>query len=141
MIWHCGSPVAIARPAMTPPQLLIIDDEDTILFALKRYFAKLCYCVDLATELEEAEALLTHNRYDLVIADLSLTAGGGTEGLEILRFLRGKSPATRAILLTANGTAAVESEALRRGAQAVLHKPQPLSELARLAGNLLGAQT
>ena len=121
-------------------QLLIIDNEETILFALKRYFAKLRWRVDAASELEEAEALVAHTRYDLVIADLSLTSGGSTEGLEILRFLRTKSPATQVILLTAFGTPAVEREARRRGAQAVLLKPQPLPELARVADQLLGAQ-
>ena len=121
-------------------RLLIIDNEETILFALKRYFAKLRWRVDAASELEEAEALVAHTRYDLVIADLSLTSGGSTEGLEILRFLRTKSPATHVILLTAFGTPAVEREARRRGAQAVLLKPQPLPELARVADQLLGAQ-
>ena len=121
-------------------QLLIIDNEETILFALKRYFAKLRWRVDAASELEEAEALVAHTRYDLVIADLSLTSGGSTEGLEILRFLRTKSPATHVILLTAFGTPSVEREARRRGAQAVLLKPQPLPELARVADQLLGAQ-
>jgi CheY-like chemotaxis protein len=121
-------------------QLLIIDNEETILFALKRYFAKLRWRVDAASELEEAEALVAHTRYDLVIADLSLTTGGSTEGLEILRFLRAQSPATHAILLTAFGTPAVEREARRRGARAVLHKPQSLPELARVADELVGAQ-
>jgi DNA-binding response OmpR family regulator len=121
-------------------QLLIIDNEETILFALKRYFAQLRYRVDAASELEEAEALVAHTSYDLVIADLSLTAGGTTEGLEILRFLRTKSPATHVILLTAFGTPAVEREAMRRGAEAFLHKPQPLPELARVAEALMGAQ-
>jgi len=121
-------------------QLLIIDNEETILFALKRYFAKLRWRVDAASELEEAEALVAHTRYDLVIADLSLSSGGSTEGLEILRFLHTKSPATHVILLTAFGTPAVEREARRRGAQAVLLKPQPLPELARVADQLLGAQ-
>ena len=121
-------------------QLLIIDNEETIIFALKRYFSKLSYRVDAASELEEAEALVAHTRYDLVIADLSLTAGGSTEGLELLRFLRARSPETRAILLTAFGTPAVEREAMRRGARAVLAKPQQLPELARVAAQLLGAQ-
>lgn len=83
-------------------QLLIIDNEETILFALKRYFAQLRYRVDSASELEEAEALVAHTRYDLVIAD--------------------------------------QREARRRGAEAFLYKPQPLPELARVAGRLLGAQ-
>jgi len=121
-------------------QLLIIDNEETILFALKRYFAKLRWRVDAASELEEAEALVVHTRYDLVIADLSLSAGGGTEGLEILRFVRATSPRTQAILLTAFGTPAVEREARRRGARAVLAKPQSLPDLARVAEELLGAQ-
>jgi CheY-like chemotaxis protein len=121
-------------------QLLIIDNEETILFALKRYFAKLRWRVDAASELEEAEALVAHTRYDLIIADLSLSSGGGTEGLEILRFVRATSPRTHAILLTAFGTPAVEREARRRGARAVLAKPQPLPILARLAEELLGAQ-
>jgi len=121
-------------------QLLIIDNEETILFALKRYFAKLLWRVDAASELEEAEALVAHTRYDLVIADLSLTAGGSTEGLEILRFLRTKSPATCAIVLTAYGSPAIEREARRRGARAVLAKPQSLPHLTRIADELLGAQ-
>ncbi len=121
-------------------QLLIIDNEETIRFALKRFFAQLHYRVDSASELEEAEALVAHTCYDLVIADLSLTAGGSTEGLEILRFLRSRSAATPAILLTAHGSPAVECEAIRRGARAFLQKPQPLPELARIAEQLLGAQ-
>jgi CheY-like chemotaxis protein len=121
-------------------QLLIIDNEDTIIFALKRYFSKLRYRVDAASELEEAEALVAHTRYDLVIADLSLTTGGSTEGLEILRFLHTQSPATPAILLTAFGSPHIEREAKRRGARAVLSKPQPLSELARVAAQLFGGQ-
>lgn len=126
----------IALPIMK--KLLIVDNEETILFALKRYFSRLRYRVDAASELEEAEALVTHTRYDLVIADLSLTCGGSTEGLEILRYLRKQSPATHAILLTAYGSPAVEREARRRGARVVLQKPQPLPEIARVASELLG---
>jgi DNA-binding NtrC family response regulator len=121
-------------------QLLLIDDEETILFALKRYLGRLRYRVDSARELEEAEALIAHTCYDLVIADLSLTAGGSTEGLEILRFVQAQSPVTKVILLTAFGTPALVSEARRRGACAVLSKPMELRELARVAGELLGGR-
>ena len=121
-------------------QLLVIDNEETILFALKRYFRKLQWRVDAASELEEAEALVAHTRYDIVIADLSLTNGGSTEGLEILRFLRSMSPATQAIVLTAYGTPALEHEARRRGAKAVLSKPQPLPDIARIAEGLVGVR-
>ena len=122
---------------MTKPRLLLIDDEETILFALERYFRRIGYQVDCARELEEAEALATHTEYTLVIADLSLS-DSGTEGLEIIRYLRSTSPKANVLLLTANGSPAVEREAYRRGVTAMLHKPQPLAELARLASQLQG---
>lgn len=120
---------------MNKQRLLIIDDEETILHALERYFRRIGYVVDCARELEEAEALATYTEYSLVIADLSLS-GCGFEGLEILRYLRWNCPNARVILLTAHGAPHVEREAYRRGAHALLHKPRPLADIARIAASL-----
>ena len=119
-------------------RLLIVDNEETILFSLTRYFCKVGFTVDCATELEEAEALAVHTRYDLVIADLALTTTGSTEGLEIIRHLRTVRSHARVIMLTAHGTPHAEREAYRRGADAFLHKPRPLAEIARVAEQLTG---
>jgi ActR/RegA family two-component response regulator len=116
-------------------RLLIIDDEEPILFALERYFRRIGYTVDCARELEEAEAMATYIEYNVVIADLSLS-GSGVEGLEILRYLRWNCPNARVILLTAYGSPVVEREAYKRGAHALLHKPRPLADIARLAADL-----
>ena len=113
-------------------KLLLVDDEETILHAVKRYFARRGYTVDCARELEEAEALATYTEYDIAIVDLSLR-DQGTEGLELLRFVRSVGARTRTILFTGHATAAVQNEALRRGCDAFLEKPQPLAELAKLA--------
>jgi CheY-like chemotaxis protein len=43
-------------------------------------------------------------------------------------------------VLTAFGSPAIEREARRRGARAVLAKPQSLPHLAHIADELLGAQ-
>jgi DNA-binding response OmpR family regulator len=117
-------------------RLLIVDDEETIRFGLTRYFTQAGYRVDCAIELEEAEALSIHNCYDAVIADLSLTTGG-SEGLEIVRSLRSLCPDSAVVILTAHGTLRTEREALRRGASAFLHKPQPLEELANVVAQLI----
>ena len=117
-------------------RILVVDNEESILLALKRYFVRIGFAVDCARELEEAEALTTYIEYDLAIVDLSLREHGGTEGLEVLRFLRQNRPQTRTILLTANGTPTIEKEAFRRGCDAFLHKPKPLPELARIARQL-----
>src|SRR5436190_1650495 len=146
-------PADVAAPATASPNVVkrsgTLDEverdyieqvlrEETILFALQRYFQRVGFEVDIARELEEAEALALHTRYDLVIADVALTTTGSTEGLEIIRHLRVTRSAARVIMLTAYGTPHMESEAYRRGADAFLHKPRPLAEIARVAEQLTG---
>jgi CheY-like chemotaxis protein len=121
-------------------RILVVDNEEGILFAVKRYLTGAGFQVDCARELEEAEALAAYVEYDLVIADLSLSERGSTEGLEILRYIRQCRPRTRMILLTAYGSPAVEKEALRRGCDAVLHKPKPLADIVQIASRLTGAK-
>ena len=118
-------------------RLLLIDDDDSILFALKRYFERAGYAVQCARELEEAEALAVCCVYDLVIVDLFLSGEGLHEGLEIVRFVRRHCPTARLIVLTASPAAAIEHEAIRRGAHAFMRKPQPLAAIARRAIELL----
>ncbi len=122
------------------PRLLVVDDEESILSAIREYFLPLGYDVDCARELEEAEALLVHIRYALVIADVRLTGVHGNEGLELIRFIRERSPWTRIIVLTGYGSTEIEMEAIGRGVDAFLQKPQPLAELAAIAANLTGQQ-
>lgn len=120
-------------------RLLIVDDEELIVLAMRKYFRDRGYEVDAALELEEAQALLANYRYDLVIADLRLTGIGGVEGLQIVSDIHQKCADTRVILLTAYGTPEIERESYLRGADAFLHKPKALMEIAQIADDLLGA--
>ena len=120
-------------------RILMVDDQDSILHAVDRFFTRAGFEVDCAHELEEAEALVTHIAYDLVIADLSLSEKGSTEGLEIVRYVRRCCPRTRVIILTAYGSPAMESEALRRGCDRFLLKNKSLSELVKIAAELTGS--
>lgn len=119
------------------PSILIVDDEEPIRLAFVEYFGALGFHVDDARELEEAEALLSNVHYDVVIADLRLTGIYGSEGLQIVGFLRERSPSVRIILLTAYGSEAIEAEARRLGVDVFLHKPQPLAEIARIVREVL----
>lgn len=123
---------------MNPNRLLVVDDEEPILEAARDYLTAHGYSVDTAREREEAEALIARNRYALMIADMRLTGAHGREGLELIAYLRECSPLARAIVLTAYGSLELEREARRRGADAFLEKPVPLSELASEALRLLG---
>jgi CheY-like chemotaxis protein len=117
---------------MVRGRVLVVDDEDTTREAIAEYFEAQGFEVDSASEAEEAEALLTHVRYDAILSDLRLTRIHGAEGLEIIGYVKERCPWTRIILLTAHATPELESEALRRGVDHVLTKPQPLSRLVEV---------
>ena len=118
-------------------RLLMLDDEMAILKAMSTYFELSGYAVDFTVEKEEAEALLVNNAYSCLIVDLHLTPHGA-DGLDVLSFVRERSPSTRVVILTAYGSPAVEREARRRGADAFLHKPRRLSEVLGIVSALVG---
>ncbi|HEX8169064.1 MAG TPA: response regulator [Thermoanaerobaculia bacterium] len=118
-------------------RILIVDDEELIVLAMRKYFEGLGYGVDSAHELEEAQALLANREYDLVIADLRLTGIGGVEGLQIVSDIHQRCSNTRVMLLSAYGTPEIERESYNRGADAFLHKPKAMMEIANVAMNLL----
>jgi two-component system response regulator (stage 0 sporulation protein F) len=118
-------------------RMLIVDDEESILFAISDFFTNRGFEVDAARELEEAEALLSRQNYNVVIADLRLTGINGTEGLELISYVREKSPGTKILLLTAYGSQEIQAEASRRGVDAFLQKPKPLSEVANVVSSML----
>jgi two-component system response regulator (stage 0 sporulation protein F) len=124
-----------------PLPILIVDDEEAILFAMREYFTTLGYRVDCAQELEEAKRLLAQVQYALAILDLRLIGSHGTEGLELVEYARQRYPSTRVIILTAYGSPETKREALRRGADAFLHKRMSLPEVAQMVSELLGGDT
>jgi DNA-binding response OmpR family regulator len=117
--------------------ILIVDDDEACLSLLSEYFTKQGFQVTSAQELEEAEALILRFAYSLVIADLSLTMISSDEGLRLIDHIRERSARTKIILLSGRMSSEVHTEALRRGAQAALTKPQSLSNLGTLADKIL----
>jgi DNA-binding NtrC family response regulator len=121
------------------PRLLIVDDEEAICFSMSEYFSLHGYKVDTAREMEEAEKLLGSSEYKVVIQDLRLSLTTNSDGLEMIRTIREHNPQTRIIVLTAYGSAEVEDEARRCGADAFLRKPKPLSQVAQVVQGLIEA--
>lgn len=121
------------------PRLLILDDEEAIAHPIAKYFAARGWHAEIATEAEEAEALVDHRDYDMFILDLRLSNYGGAEGLEVLRRIRRRRPQASVIILSAFASEEMEAEARRSGADRVLSKPQPLHFLVELASSLVGS--
>ena len=118
-------------------RLLVADDEDAILFAMKEYFEALGYEVDCAREKEEALGLLGGASYALVIADLRLSAAAPHDGLELAAAVRERWPCTRTMILTAYGSPEAREQARQLGVDAFLHKPERLQDVARVVRQLL----
>jgi len=119
------------------PRLLVVDDEESICFSMSEYFSLQGYKVDTACEVEEAEKLLGATNYKVVIQDLRLTMTNNHDGLDMIRLIREHNPQTRIIVLTAYGSAEIEDEARRCGADAFLRKPKPLSQVAQVVQGLI----
>ncbi len=119
------------------PRLLLVDDEEAILFAMGDFLLRSGYQVDRANSRAAAEDLIAGSSYALAIVDLRLGAEEPRGGLELLRQIRKSSPHTRTILLTAYGSSEVEAEATAVGADLLLSKPQPLTRIAREVSTLL----
>ena len=121
------------------PRLLVVDDEEAICFSMSEYFSLQGYKVDTASEIEEAEKLVAATNYKVVIQDLRLTMTNSHDGLDMIKLIRERNPQTRIVVLTAYGSADIEDEARRCGADAFLRKPKPLSQVAQVVQGLLEA--
>ena len=120
-------------------RVLIIDDDAQLVDAYRDYFAECAYDVDCAQELEEAQTLLAHFSYTVVITDLRLSklAFGG---LDLIKHIRESSWQTRIIVLTAYGWPELKAEASAAGADAFLRKPLRLKDLGKTVLRLSGAR-
>jgi DNA-binding response OmpR family regulator len=120
-------------------KILIVDDDEPLVNAYTEYLCIRGYEVDSAHELEEAQTLLAHFPYCVIITDLRLSKLG-FGGLELLRHVREQSLQTPVIVVTAYGWPELKAEASAQGANAFLRKPMPLKELGETVRLLTGGK-
>ena len=117
-------------------RILIVDDDDHLTRAYKEYFAAEGHEVDCAHELEEAQTLLAHCPYSVVITDLRLTRLG-FGGLDLVKYIRELALNTRVIVLTGYSWPEVMAEVCEQEVDAFVRKPKRLSEMARIVGKFV----
>lgn len=106
-----------------PERVLLVDDEEETLLVYKNLVRRLACEVDAVQTMEEAEQLIATGRYRVVVTDLRLTGVLGEEGLEILRYVKEKSPGTQVVLVTGYGSPDILSKAYELGAAYYFEKP------------------
>jgi DNA-binding NtrC family response regulator len=114
--------------------ILIVEDEQLLLWSIKRRLEGLRHDVLEAASLAEAAAHVGRVRPDLVILDLSLPDG---YGLDFLEQHREHLQAAPVLVVTAVGDAADAARAAELGAVEFLTKPVAHDELARLVSRYL----
>src|SRR5262245_30799160 len=99
---------------MTQPHasILIVDDERNIRKHLQMLLEAEGYHVEVAHNGEEALAKSRERRYAIAFVDVQMPK---MDGLTLTRFLRGLSPETAVVILTAYGSVARAVEAMKLG--------------------------
>ena len=115
---------------MTPVRLLLIEDHEPLVRALKRGLEEEGFAVDTATDGEEGAHKARTAEYDVIILDIMLPK---EDGLSLLKKWRRAGLKSHVLLLTARGTIEDKVKGLDLGADDYLTKPFELEELlARL---------
>lgn len=115
----------MAEPANHAPSLLIVEDDQLLRERLVRAFRERGYATLSAATVAEA---VEHSEQapELAVIDLRI---GDASGLEVLRTLVQKDPATRVVMLTGYGSIATAVEAMRLGAIHYLTKPADADQI------------
>ncbi len=116
----------------TVKRILVVDDEDAILFSYRKLLQGAAVMVDDCTTLEEAIALIKDTAYSAVITDLRLSHSEGNEGLEILAYVKKHKPALPVIILTGYGNDEIKDQAMSLGACAYFDKPVQIAKIIKV---------
>ncbi|MBI3821797.1 MAG: sigma-54-dependent Fis family transcriptional regulator [Planctomycetes bacterium] len=106
-------------------QILIVDDEEAVCWALQKALAKLGHRVAVASSAEEAFRLIPDQVPDAIILDVRLP---GLDGLSALAQLREMTNDAPIIVVTAFGNLATAVRAVEGGAFDYLAKPFDLDQ-------------
>lgn len=106
--------------------VLIVDDESGIQNFLQKGLKKHFALVEVASEVESAEALRQRCHFDLIISDIRLP---GRSGVEWIKELRETDSITSVIFITAHADMQSAIEALRAGASDFIIKPFRMDQL------------
>ena len=122
---------------MTPPRVLIVDDQRDILRLIHSTLDTLGHEMKILEAPSGEEALLeaTNHKIDLVISDYKLP---GITGVELMAKIRARNPDAKFILITAMTDRRTRDEIRTAGAIANFDKPIPLADFMDTVERVLG---
>ncbi len=103
-----------------PPSILLVDDEETVLYTLEIVLRREGYAIERASSAREALEKVAATPFDLIISDVNMP---GESGLDLLAAIRKRDDQALVILITAYGSETIAVDAMKRGAYDYLPKP------------------
>ena len=115
------------------PKILIVEDEDVIRLALRRLLERNDYQVDEADSVQKALSSYNVNDYDLIISDLRLPGGAGTD-------LINKSDAP-VLIMTSYASLKSAVDSMKKGAIDYIAKPFDHDEMLETVARIIHSNT
>lgn len=119
---------------MARGQILVVDDQPSILSTLKKALSLEGYGVDVAGGIRIAEERLAKKSFDAVLLDVALPDG---DGLDLLGRLRAVGSDTSVIMMSGHATIDLAVRATKLGALDFLEKPLSTDRLLVVLDNTL----
>ncbi|MEM7356175.1 MAG: sigma-54 dependent transcriptional regulator [Acidobacteriota bacterium] len=117
--------------------VLVVEDQEDLRFAIRRFLERQGYGVSEAATVEAASASLRDKLPDLAILDHNLPDG---DGLEVLRRIKLMAPGVPALMLTGHGSIELAVAAIKEGAHQFLTKPVKFDVLGLMIERLLDTE-
>src|SRR5690606_2175297 len=116
---------AMHSTASTPPRVLVADDQNDILQALRLLLVDADLTVDLVNSVDGVRERVASHSYDLLLMDLNYTRDttSGREGLDLIGEVRARDRHLPIVVMTGWGSIDTAVEAMRLGARSFVQKP------------------
>ncbi len=124
-----------ASQTTEPLSVLYVDDEPDLLALAKIFLERTGrFRLDTAASAQEAQEKLITGRYDAILSDYQMP---GMNGIDLLKYIRGKYGAIPFILFTGRGREEIVIQALDNGADFYIQKGgEPMSQFAELQNKI-----
>jgi DNA-binding NtrC family response regulator len=119
-------------------RVLIVDDEETIRLALRRFLRSRGFEVEIAGSGDQALEILDAHSFSLMLCDVRMP---GMTGVQVVPEARARDQDLAIIMLTAVNDAATATEVLAAGASDYLTKPVELADLQQAVDRALHKRT
>jgi DNA-binding response OmpR family regulator len=121
-------------PTQRSRRILVIDDEDAVIFGYTQYLKKHGYEISAAGCLQDGRAQLQAGGFRAVVLDMRLPDG---DAINLIPEIRSKDTKVKIVMVSGLSDEKIAASALEKGADAYLLKPLAMKELCEALAKLL----